>query len=97
MFVLAQLGRYLSSRDRARVVRCSLEDALLQQPTVTIDAAGVVLVSHSFADELFGVLVQDHGDDWFRTHVRVINLAEPVRESILQAIHERLAVHAATA
>ena len=50
-------------------------------------------MSDSLADELFAVLIEERGDDWFCQHIRVQNLTPILRTTLLEAIQFR--VHAA--
>jgi hypothetical protein len=85
------LGTDLSNRRgaarlRSEIIRkiCGPDDLL------TIDFAGVRTLSDSFADELFGVLVENRREPWFRQHVRLVNLRADIRLTILEAIQQRL-------
>lgn len=85
--VAQQVGTHLSSRDRAAELRAYLADLGLK---VTLDFSNVVSVSSSFADELFGVLVLEHGIEWLRDHVDVKGAAPDVLRSLLKAIDRRV-------
>jgi anti-anti-sigma regulatory factor len=85
-FKLAEQGEYLSSRHVASSLR---ERILRAGGPVVVDLSGVESLSDSFADELFAVLVQDHGHDWFAATVSVIGLSQPIRQTILRAVHLR--------
>jgi hypothetical protein len=88
---LSEYGHHLSSRSRANELRCEVLASFANgNQSVTIDLAGVVTLSDSFADELFAVIVAEQGENWFRKHIHVINASEPVRESILQTVQYRL-------
>ena len=69
-----------------------LRDELLD-PNATgweLDFDGVEIVSDSFADKLFGVLIVDRGEDRFREKVALSNLNSFVRISILSAVSHHL-------
>lgn len=85
---LIKHGTDLSSRATGRALRDEVE-RLAGRGEVVLDFAGVQSASHSFSDELLAVLVEDHGEAWFRNHVRVKNHAPVVRFAILDAIHRR--------
>lgn len=74
-----------TTRTLGRKYRRRIEKA----PTV-IDFDGVWVVSDAFADEMLGVLVRDHGFDWFSEHVALDNVQEGVRDTLLQVIDRRL-------
>jgi hypothetical protein len=88
----AEFGTDLSSRHRASELRVLVECRLASGDIdrVAIDLSNVRTVSHSFADELFAVLVIDHGEQWFKEHVAVAAPSAPVRQTILEAIQLRL-------
>ncbi|MFW5878369.1 MAG: STAS-like domain-containing protein [Myxococcota bacterium] len=88
---LLELGRHLSSRERARRLRETLVRELGNEDwRLTVDLEGVCSISHSFADELFAVLAVQKGEEWFREHVVLINCSPTVRSSILEALRQRL-------
>jgi hypothetical protein len=89
LIIVEICGKDVSSRNRAAGLRLQIvADAAAQK--VRLDFAGVRTVSESFADELFGVLIEDYGEQWFREHVEVANLSDLSRETVLDAIAHRL-------
>jgi hypothetical protein len=87
---LLQLGRHLSSRERARHLREEVLRYVQNPEKITVDLSGVRSVSDSFADEFFAVLVVQHGERWFREHILVIDALPEVRAAIIRAIRARL-------
>lgn len=87
-------GNDLSSRHRASELRTDVECLVTSGDCerVVIDLRSVRMISHSFADELFAVLIADHGEAWFRDHVSVAQPSAPVRQTILEAIQQRLEI-----
>lgn len=83
-------GTDLSSRYRAAGLRQQVIDSAHNGQAVHIDFAGVRTLSDSFADELFGILVLERGDEWFREKISVLNLSPPIRTTILEAVADRL-------
>lgn len=86
-------GTDLSSRFRAG----NLREQILQrtenlETDVEIDFSGVRIVSESFADELFAILVLEKGEAWFRQRIHVVNLPPHIRQTILATVANRLAV-----
>ncbi len=86
IFNLADLGHFLSSRHSAAELR---ERIILVDGPVVVDLAGVESLSDSFADELFAVLVQDFGHEWFAKNISVSGMSSDVRQTILRAVHLR--------
>lgn len=60
------------------------------QPCAVINFEKVESVSDSFLDELLGVVVRDLGKQWFRDHIRLINIRPDDRKSLLSVIAQRL-------
>lgn len=85
--IATDIGVDISSRTRAAALRQAIE---ADCDITRLDFSGVRTISDSFADELFGVLVEQRGDEWFRTHVQVTNLSDALRATILEAIANRL-------
>lgn len=77
-----RLGSYLSSRGSASKLREEIEASNGGE----LDFKDVYSVSDSFADELFAVLVEEHGPDWFAENLKVTGLATDLREVVLRAI-----------
>jgi hypothetical protein len=83
-------GSDISSRARAALLRKEVINATADGTIVDLHFDGVRTISESFADELFGVLVQEKGADWFRSFVRVRNIEPLPRATVLEAVAERL-------
>lgn len=83
-------GSDISSRVRAARLREAVVQDLDEIPYILLDFAGVRTISESFADELFGVLIEERGEAWFRSHVKVVNLAPLPRATVLEAVANRL-------
>lgn len=86
----------LCSRTNARLIRTiDLERELRASELVRFvefDLKNVKSMSHSFADELFAVLVEQHGIEWFKTHIKLSNMNDNVKKSIANAIRYRIAI-----
>lgn len=80
-------GTDISSRTRARWLREQIVDT---RDECFVDFAGVRSVSHSFADECFAVMVVEQSEAWFKKHVKLLNCTATIRETILEAILQRL-------
>lgn len=90
-----EFGTDLSSRQRAAQLREAIVGAASRtEAKCEIDFAGVRTLSDSFADELFGILVSEQGEEWFRDHVLLLNLPPLLRTTILEAVADRLSLSA---
>ena len=85
-----EFGTDLSSRTRAAALRIQILRGVARDGISHIDFSSVRTVSDSFADEVFGVLAVEKGQDWFREHIKLINVAALPKEAILGAISGRL-------
>lgn len=85
-----KLGSDLSSRQRAAEFREQLLAVIGEADACVLNLSGVRSVSHSFADELFAVLIEDHGEAWFKEHLLLQGISPVVRQTILEAIQQRL-------
>lgn len=90
ILIRSDYGTDVSSRQRAAELRAVVEAQIGQRSLVELDFTGVRSVSSSFADELFGLLVDTHGEAWFRDHIRVHGLTPPLRRIVLESIANRI-------
>ena len=90
--LVGELGSDLSSRARASALRARVVSAVEGGcQHVHVDLQGVRTISSSFADELFAVIVAAKGEEWFKAHIKVVNVSVSLRRTILEAIEDRLA------
>lgn len=82
-------GPALASRSTAAPVREQLLADIHRQGHVVVDLQKVDSISESYADELFGVLVQEYGLEWFLDHIELRNADEYVLRSVAVALRRR--------
>ena len=88
-----RLGTDISNRYQAAILRqevVTIIDSHGSDAIAEFDFTGVRTMSDSLADELFAVVVEERGEDWFRQHIRVRNLSSVLRQTLLQAVQSRL-------
>lgn len=91
ILISSRIGIDISSRTSAARLREEIvREVVNGVECVTLDFADVRTVSESFADELFAILASDFGDEWFRAHIRVVNLNPFHRKTILGAVAHRI-------
>ena len=91
VIALAPYGSDLSGRAAGSIVRERIVAALAcGSVRVIVECAGIRTLSESFTDEVFGVLVAEHGKPWFKAHIGVSGLTQSTRAAILGAVAERL-------
>jgi len=47
---------------------------------VLVDFEGLEIVSHSFADEIFGVLMEEYGWEFVKHNIKPINASSAIKE-----------------
>lgn len=88
--VICPIGTDLASRRSAALLRASINQLIDQNIAVKLDLSNVQSISESYADELFGILVLEHGLDIFERNVSVSCSEYGVLKYIAKAIKERL-------
>lgn len=64
-------GSDLASRASARNLRLKIEQIVATEKIAVIDLTNVVSISESYADELFAILVELHGLEWFSNNIKL--------------------------
>ena len=82
----------LASRQAAAELRAQIVQYVLSgnNKKVSLDLSGVLSISESYADELFGILAVRYGLDWFSDNVVLHNSSPFVFRAIASAIRQRL-------
>jgi anti-anti-sigma regulatory factor len=83
-------GTDLSSRRTAAAIRQKILTDINEGFSVVIDLTEVKSISESYADEAFGVIVANHGLNWFIKNIHIESQRDPVIKSIASAINRRL-------
>jgi hypothetical protein len=79
----------VATREGATALRVRLLNYLAEgAPSLTLDFAGVGVISSSFADETIGRLVQHFGRDFYKKF-RMVNMSELVESLVSRAIFAR--------
>jgi len=80
----------LASRNLAIPQRQKIEEAISSQESVIeIDLRSVSSISESYADELFGVLVKQYGQEFVLNHMKLVNAGDFILQSIASVIKRR--------
>ncbi len=83
-------GTDLSSRSAAAIQRHKLTSQISSGNKVIIDLSSILSVSHSYADELFGVFVEAYSLEKFLATIELYGASEHVLKSIASVISHRL-------
>jgi len=70
----------LNGRDFGELVRLKIEELLKRGEKVGVDFEGIEIVTHSFADEIFGVLIDDYGWEFIKNYVKPLNVNGAIKE-----------------
>lgn len=62
----------LASRTSANNLRFKIEQVISIRKIAVIDLTNVISISESYADELFAVLVAQHGLEWFSNNIKLL-------------------------
>ena len=79
----------LASRSLGTEIRSKVLSSIENGNKVILDLKNAEFISGSFADELFGVLVEWKGLDWFKENIRVLMTEPFVKTKILESIEYR--------
>jgi len=66
-----EFGPSLGTRDLGRKIRENVLSLIQKQKRIMFDFHGVHLISSAFADEIFGKIFLDLGEERFRENVRI--------------------------
>ena len=82
---------FLASRQLAIPHRQHIEEALNNSKVmqILIDLSGVESISESYADEIFGVLVEEYGCEDVLSKIQINNASDYVLENIAIVIDRR--------
>jgi len=83
-------GSDLSSRSAAAIQRHKIAKQISLDYHIVIDLSNVLSISHSYADELFGVLVEVYGVDKLLANIEFTQASEHILQNIASVIYLRL-------
>lgn len=86
---LDQFGCVFSTRGRAKSIRFEIENQAADHNQIILDFNGVNAVSASFADELFGELVQMYIDEKLVARPVAIGLTAQTQRALLSSLSNR--------
>lgn len=82
---LKQFGTHL----RIRSVASGIRESISKNDTVIFDFSDVEFMTHSFCDELFGLLLFQYGEDFFRKNVVFKNFSEDLKPILRRTLLSR--------
>jgi len=86
----SNIGRSIGTRILGEQFRMKIERALKENQFVTFDFQNVEVISHSFADECFGKLLNTWSLENLRTLTTFKNTSGFIKKTIAFALNERL-------
>ena len=87
---LADHSDFLATRFLGEIVRREITDMAALHSVVELDFLGVTGVSHSFADECFGILIAENGLDFFKKNLKFRSLNEEIKAILRFVLAERM-------
>lgn len=87
---LRKWGPSLTGRNVGAEVRFAIEQALQDSEQVTLDWSGVETATHSFCDEVVGLLFSRLGPIEFKRRLRFTNVESDTQVLLKAVIHDRL-------
>ena len=88
--VVSPVSTDLASRSSAALLRSQIIEQLRDTESLTLDLSNVISISESYADELFGVLVNLIGIKEFGSRISVRGASRPVILAVAHAVQRRL-------
>ncbi len=73
-------GNFAGSRESGLKVRTDIERKLVDQKGITLDFAGIDMITQSFGDEILGILTRNKGIDFIKENIRLVNHNDDIRE-----------------
>ncbi len=86
----SEIGTSLGTRTLGRKIRLQIENSINANKRVVFDFKNVELVSHAFADECFGKLIENADIQKVKSLTTFKNTNEPVKRVITFSINERV-------
>jgi hypothetical protein len=75
----------LGGREEGAQIRKEIEKVLKEESKVFVDFEGLDVISHCFADEIFGVLMEEYGWEFVKYNIKPINANSAIKE-VLKAV-----------
>jgi hypothetical protein len=72
----------LGLREDGKIVREQIEKIIKDRKNamITVDFNGLDIISHAFADEIFGELIEKYGWEFVKNHIKPININSSIKE-----------------
>jgi hypothetical protein len=73
---------FAGSRGSGEKIRELIKPILDENEKVTLDFVGIDMITQSFADEIFGILVRSFGIDYIKNKLLMVNYNDDVRQIV---------------
>lgn len=83
-------GTDLSSTKLASELRNDILEQISLGFNIELDFTNVRSISNGWGRNLIGIIVKNHGEDFFKKHIIISNMSENVRMSMLEGIEQIL-------
>lgn len=83
-------GTDLSSTKKANELRESMLEEIGVGLNVEIDMKDVRSITNGWANKAFGVIVKEEGEEFFKNHIRIINMNKRIKTTLVEGIGQML-------
>ncbi|GMT49472.1 MAG: hypothetical protein IEMM0008_1011 [bacterium] len=70
---------FIGSRYAGELIRELMEEAFKLNQSVVLDFEHIEMITQSFADEIIGLFVREHGKDFVKDHIKIIHAKIEIR------------------
>lgn len=85
-----EFGTSLGTREMGNELRTKIEREFDTEEKIEFDLTGIDVLSHSYADEVFGKLVKKYGIEGFKSKTSFIKPNEFVTSVIINVLNESI-------
>lgn len=83
-------GTDLSSTKKANELRENMLEEINVGLNIEVDMKDVRSITNGWANKSFGIIIKDNGEDFFKNHIRIINMNKNVKKTLVEGIGEVL-------
>lgn len=79
-------GTNLSSTKVANDLRISILEEISVGLNIEIDMKDVRSITNGWSKKAFGIIVKNNGEEFFNSHIRIINMNKSVKKTLIEDI-----------
>ena len=70
---------FIGSRYAGELIRKLMEEVFSRKQSVVLDFEHIEMITQSFADEIIGLFVREHGKDFVKEHIQVSHTKSEIK------------------